>query len=809
MKKRLYLIIYIAAVLLVPLGTHAQDTSILRQIYSQAENDYQLGRLDQALDLLKANINSFQGNLKQSAYRLISLCYLAQDDLVQSETYASLLLKENPYYTSVQDPLRFEDIIKQLKMGNSATITTASSQAERIEEAPVPVTIITKEMIETLGYNKSLNQILATYVPGMAEVSSAGLDNMSMHSAYTSSQEKILVMENGHRLNTRSTNCGRMDYSISTEKIDHIEVLRGPASSLYGNVALSAVVNIITKSGRSIDGMTAKYGYGSFNTHKGDFMIGTSYMNTDIFAWASIYRSNGQKRALADCLGYEESTFAAYHPEGEYDNSGVAHVATYKDTPAYDYGLTLKNGDFFVAFSRKNSKKANQYAFYSAYDYERYRDFDGLKPGYNIEQTHAELDYNHQFNNINLSATVYGDWYNLTDYSVISDKIMYYDFNNDGTPVLDETGAPVFKLWDGFYQVYNWKENTIGGNVKASTDYTLAGTKGNLLVGSQFEYFTLSDTYGMLGADYDSTAIFTRESKNTIKLGHEKSLSFYAQDKHYFSSHFILNVGLRYDLKFRANNTQVDALSPRLAFIYLPSKAFSMKLSYSKAFVDAPYFYRFNSDNTYMGLENLQPEYLNAVQLDMLGKIDPWHLTYDVNLFYNKFKNLIYLNSLASLEEPKYLNSGRLENIGAEASINYAGKRLSGSLTLYYCKDLKGQDYYYDDDEERVFSVPSFTSNLHLIWKPLVTKKHELQLYGNLKYTGKKYIFASNLHHFYIADRMLVDLGASYSIMNRIKLNFDVENVFNTDSYIDGPTVQIFPYCQRLRTLMGSVSFTL
>ena len=809
MKKSLYLIIYIMVVLSGSLNIYAQDNSTLRQIYSQAESDYQIGRLDQALGLLQKNINGFEGNLKQSAYRLIALCYMAKDSLKQSEAYASMLLNANPYYTSVHDPIRFEEMIERLKKGSSTTVTTASSHVERIEEAPVPVTIITKEMIETLGYNKSLNQILATYVPGMSEVASNNLENLAMHSAYTSNQEKILVMENGHRLNTRSTNSGRLDYSISTEKIDHIEVLRGPASSLYGNVALSAVVNIITKKGQSLDGLTAKYGFGTFQTHKGDFTIGTSFMNTDIFAWASIYKSDGQHRLLADGKGYEEPSFSAYMPTEVYDNNKYAHIGTYKDTPAYDYGFSLKHGDFSIDFSRKNSKMASQFAYYSAYDYERYRDFDGLKPGYNIEETHTELGWSHSIRNFNLTAAVYGDWYSLTDYSVIADQIYYPDFNNDGSVKVDEEGIPIIKLWDGFYQVYNWKEHTLGGNVKLDTDYKIGTMKGNLLLGSQYEHFTLSDTYGMLGADYDSTAIFTRESKNTLKLGHEQSLSFYVQDKHNFSSKLILNAGLRYDIKYHANNTQVDALSPRLALIYIPNNSFSMKLSYSKAFVDAPYFYRFNSDNTYKGLENLEPELLNAVQFDVLGRISDWHLMYDVNVFYNRFKNLIYMNPTAGLEDQKYYNSGRLENIGIEASINYTHKRLSGSLTLYYSKDMKAQDYYYEEDKKKVFFVPSFTSNLHLVWKPLMTKQHEVQIYGNVKYTGRKLMFSPSLDHFYVDGQFCCDAGASYSLMNRVKLSVDIENIFNTDSYISGPTVLVFPYFQRQRTVMGAISFTL
>ena len=211
MKKSLYLIIYIVTVFLVPTSTQAQDNNSLRQVYAQAESDYQIGRLTQAIELLQAHLPDFQGNLKQNACRLIALCYLAEDSIALSENYASLLLKENPYYTSGQDPIRFEEMINRLKTGSILTLTTASSHEESIKEAPVPVTIITRQMIDNLGNGKSLGQILAIYVPGMSEVSTYAMDNVSMHGVYTSGQEKILVMENGHRLNTRSTNNGRID----------------------------------------------------------------------------------------------------------------------------------------------------------------------------------------------------------------------------------------------------------------------------------------------------------------------------------------------------------------------------------------------------------------------------------------------------------------------------------------------------------------------------------------------------------------------------------------------------------------------
>ncbi|MBO7129085.1 MAG: TonB-dependent receptor plug domain-containing protein, partial [Prevotella sp.] len=273
------------------------DMDTPRHIFNKAESDYNIGRTEQAFSLLHDNINRFQGDLKQSVLRLMALCCLNEDREDEARYYTKQLIRLNNFYNAVGDPPRFQDLLSQLKGGVTRTITTASSQSESINEAPSPITIITADMIDELGYNKNLNQILAAYVPGIAEMCSMeeGV-NLSMHGAHAMGQELILIMENGHRLNTRYDNIGPTNYSISTEKIDHIEVLRGPASSLYGNVAVSAVVNIITKSGRDTNGIKVKYGYATYGTHKADLTIGTQFLNSDIFAWASIYKSDGQER---------------------------------------------------------------------------------------------------------------------------------------------------------------------------------------------------------------------------------------------------------------------------------------------------------------------------------------------------------------------------------------------------------------------------------------------------------------------------------------------------------------------------------
>lgn len=119
-----------AAAALLALSMTAQENDA-RSIYNQAEEDYNIGRFEEARDLLKEHLSDFKGNILESAYRLMSLCYLADDHNEEAERYAGMLLTQSPYYTvSAQDPMRFAEIVEQIKKGRTTTFTTASSQEE-------------------------------------------------------------------------------------------------------------------------------------------------------------------------------------------------------------------------------------------------------------------------------------------------------------------------------------------------------------------------------------------------------------------------------------------------------------------------------------------------------------------------------------------------------------------------------------------------------------------------------------------------------------------------------------------------------
>ena len=796
--RKYWHIIIIATMLLSTAAAWSQPNNDMRQVYAEAESAYQLGQLEQAINIIQKNFNSFQGNTKQNALRLLSLCYLAQDNYEECERYVSMLLDANPYYTSTMDPVRFEDIVNLLKSGRSATITTASSQEESINEAPVPVTIITREMIDCLSNNKSIGQILATYVPGISEVCAYALSNYSMHGVYTSGQEKILVMENGHRLNARSTNNGKLDYAISTEKIDHIEVLRGPASSLYGNVALTAVINIITKKGREVDGIKLKYGYGSFGTHRADFTAGTSFMGADILAWASLYTSAGEKINIPKGTGYSQS-----HRDGH------AYVGRYEGKPSYDIGLNLCVKDFTFMLSHKYGKQVPQYSWFGqVYDYDNYRHFQGNTIGYAIDETHLDIGYSKKFGAINLNVSVYGDKYRFYDYAVVSDSIVNVIIDDDYTPKRDDQGNLIYKTFKHLYQDINWEEYTIGGLAKIDAPYSLGTMKGNILAGIHWENFTLYDNESLIGEDYERFTTVVKESKNIINNGHETSFSAFVQCKHYFRDNFILNAGLRFDNKHRKNDVNVTAFSPRVALIYMPSKLLSTKISYSRAFVDAPYFYRQNTSNPYRGSQNLMPEYIDAIQIDLIGSLSS-HFNFDVNLFYNRLTDLICNNQSTDLNAPKYVNSGSLKIAGIEAELEYKTSSFRSRLNTTLTRALDANQYYYDN--HHIYSVPSWIVNLIGEKRLLHMPKHTLWLSGNLRYTSQTLNKANSQikgsEDFYLSGYALLGLQLKYTYNNKIQLSLDCDNVFNTSYEIGGTTY--IPYKYLGRILLGTVSFNL
>lgn len=770
----------------------AQDDSELRQIYMQAEEEYTIGHFDASIRLLNENIAGFDGALKTSAYRLLSLCYLGKDHVQDAEKYASLLLKEDPYYsTSIHDPLRFADMIERLKRGEETTITTASQQAESIEEAPVPVTLITEEMIKAIGA-RTLKDVLLAYVPGITSVESSNEVNVAMHGVYSGGQEKILIMLNGQRMNARVTNKAAPDYSISLEKVKQIEVLRGPASSLYGNVALMAVVNLITKDGSEINGVEASVGFGNFKQKKGSILFGTRFINMDFMAWGTIYASDGQKRFVA-----------AEKSVGPNPHDGYAWTEAYNRLPSYDFGFNFKWWKLSLSFNQRYGKKVPVYAdvytsMGSLYDYNKYRVIDGEGPGHGMSFTHAGLLYSDKFNNCSFNIEAYFDLNKSNLYSIIGDEV--------------EGNATDGSVYYSALQIMKWSEFSIGGTATLNYSYPQIGHlgKGNILAGLQMEYMRLYGTEGLLGSDY--TNITTYWPTDAFRLGGESTYSPFIQLKHYFNEKLILNSGVRYDIKRRVNKKMKSSISPRVSFIYLPNKKINLKLNYGRSFVDAPYFYRYNQSPSYQGPEDMEPEYMEAIQVSFNYQPIPG-LSYNGVLFYNNLEGLIYRDNVAKSDEPHYINGGKLKVFGIENVLEYQRPRFRANFNMTYQSALSGENYNLSGHQ--IYNVPNWFMNATLSGNLVHKTDHKFWLYANGRLIGKQ---LSPIDNIQIGGNTVVDmnyqlpivftmnLGARYYFHN-VELELTTYNLFDKTYYQGGST--LVPYIQQGFSILGTVRYIL
>lgn len=79
---------------------------------------------------------------------------------------------------------------------------------------------------------------------------SASAQNYSTNQVYINGSSNVVVLVDGMRKNTNgitgaSANLGQL---VDMDSVDHIEVLKGSASTLYGSDAQGGVINIITKT---------------------------------------------------------------------------------------------------------------------------------------------------------------------------------------------------------------------------------------------------------------------------------------------------------------------------------------------------------------------------------------------------------------------------------------------------------------------------------------------------------------------------------------------------------------------------------
>ena len=661
----------------------AQTISPLLQ---EAEKEYEAGRFEQVDDLLADKVGGLRQEEQMKAYRLLALSQLQLGEKARAEEYVLLLLRLSPSYSAYGENPRFYQLVEQLKKSNS-TLTTASKISESAEEAPVPVTIITAEMIQASGAAK-LQDVLLLYVPGLSAISGMN-DNVAMRGIYGINQETILMMVNGIRMNNYSTNACNFDYSQSVDKIKQIEVLRGPASSLYGNVALTAVINIITYSGSesgsgNLSLMTNTDGSSMLNGMKG-----AGSVDSEFFVWGN----------AGDFPG-----------ESIVENGTVHYLDRYSEKSPYDLGMRIRWKDLCFNIMAQQSHKAPYYSmmeFGSEYTYDDYGESNGSRPGATTSSRELQAEYNHFWKHISISADAHSRNERYQIYNVFGDEVSTFFFYLPNIELPDDGNR-------GFSSTMMWEGNTLGTSGTATLRYKSGGgMESSLLVGMQAELYDTDCSSMLIGTNYDNATLYTDDILQAENS--EITVSTYAQLKHYFSRKLIVNGGLRYDNKSRTDLKELSTVSPRLSVIWRPLETTTVKIGHSQSFVDVPVYSRSSKLVIFSGGSELEPEKMNSFQLSAGQNFKRLGLTAELNAFYNDVRNMIYFNiaganTLTAIgNESTFLNAEKITQGGLEATLQYHRDHFFANLNGTWQRSFEVVDFPAIDGQ--LCNIPNFIVN--------------------------------------------------------------------------------------------------
>lgn len=296
--------------------------------------------------------------------------------------FASLFISVSVWSQSIKDTLSIPEVV-----------VTGTRNAVDVRHLPMNVSVINQSQIEK-RYEQSLLPVLTEQVPGLFTtargimgygVSTGGSGGMSMRGVGGSPTTGMLVLIDGH-----PQYMGLMGHPISdayqSMLAEKVEVVRGPASVLYGSNAMGGVINILTDK-QPTDGFRnrARIGYGSFNTLNTEVSSRLRHKKFSSVVTGSYNRSDGHRARMGFeqyggyiKLGYEFSkhwnVFADVNvTHFNASNPGIA------SRPIYDNDSRITRG--MTSFSLENNYERTSGAFKFFYNWGRHNINDGYYEG--------------------------------------------------------------------------------------------------------------------------------------------------------------------------------------------------------------------------------------------------------------------------------------------------------------------------------------------------------------------------------------------------------------------------------------------
>lgn len=544
-------------------------------------------------------------------------------------------------------------------------------------------------------------------------------------------------------------------FNAATERV---EVLKGPASTLYGILDPGGLINVVTKRPEKTFG-------GSLSATSSSFGGGTGQVDVTgpIDGTRLAYRLTGeyQDEDYWRNFGNERSTFIAPSLTWFGDDATVTVLYSHRD-----YKTPFDRGTIFDL----NTKKAVDVDRKTRFD-EPFNVTDGQS---DLAQLNAEYRLNSQ-------------WTAKFDYSYSQDK---YSDNQARVMAYDSKTGNLTRRVDAT-QGSTQRMHTTRADLQGNVD--IAGFYNEILTGVSYENYDLLRTdmircknvkdfniynpsYGSLGK---CTTVSAADSDQTIK---QESYSAYAQDALYLTDKWIAVAGMRYQYytqyagKGRPFNVNTDSRddqwTPKLGLVYKLTPAVSLFANYSQTFMPQ------SSIASYIG--DLPPETSNAYEIG--AKFDLFDgITANIALFDIHKRNVLYTESIG--DETVAKTAGRVRSQGVEVDLAGSLTENTNIIASYGYTDAKVLE---DPDYagKPLPNVPRHTGSLFLTYDiHNAFAGNTLTLGGGGHGVSRR--SATNGADYYLPGYFVADAFAAYKMKLQypVTLQVNVKNLFDKTYY--------------------------
>lgn len=506
-------------------------------------------------------------------------------------------------------------------------------------DAPGIVSIIKREEIVNSGARDLLD--ILRLVPGFSFAFDVEGQVGIVNRGNWAHEGKILLMIDGQVMNEHSYSTPVVGNRFPVENIQSIEIIRGPGSAIYGGYAEMGVINIITKKGKQINGISAGVTHGStsnkFRFRENAYL--TAGKEMDDFSFSLFGKIGQNYRSDRDYTDLYGSTFNMTENE-----INPVHLNAH---------LRYKNLEFRGIFDNYETDT---------------RDFDGR----NLLKAY-QMDFVTYLAEIKYKLKVSDKLRILPKFNIKRDVPWY----SNESPIAGETNE--------YYRYYR-RVNQYKGSVIASYDWN-----------ENFDF-----AFG-LETSSDYAKDLTDDVEKVFWNG-EKTIN-YQNYAAYFQSNFTnrffkTTIGARYD----KHSQYGGAFVPRIA-IMKNIKRFNLKLLYNRAFrapgienIDLNYYL-----NPQLNEPQIKPEITNVYNAEIGYQINK-NIYIVTNIFRIALDNTI-VYSITETGTEGYDNLGKTGSQGIELAIKtkFENVYFNCDYSFYTTKNMNEIDDYAIPDNDNLF----------------------------------------------------------------------------------------------------------